>query len=83
MESPEPTAQSLKHLVARNRMNFPALDLPGTTLDLDTPCLFDMSLRRSVERFDEGESELRPFSFRELGGLFLEVSKRIRHTTPR
>jgi hypothetical protein len=56
--SPEPTAQPLKHLVARNELNFSSIDLSEPTLDLDTPRFVNVSFGRAVERFNQGEREL-------------------------
>jgi hypothetical protein len=81
--SPKPAAQPFEHLVARNEFNFSSLDLSGSLLDFDSPRLLDAGVGWAVKRFDKGESQLRPFSLRELSHLFLEFGKNVRHTPPR
>ena len=76
-ESPEPTAQPLKHLVARNGMNFSTFDLNDPTLDLDSPSLFDVDVRVgwTVEGFNQSEGELRSLSLGESGSPLLQIGK--------
>jgi hypothetical protein len=83
-ESPEPTAQPLEHLVARNGMNFSTIDLNDPTIDLDSPSLLDVNVRVgwTIEGFNQGEGELRSLGLGELGGPFLQIGKCVRHTTP-
>jgi hypothetical protein len=73
--SPEPAAQPLEHLIARNEFNFSSLDLSDSMLDLDAPRLLDVGVSWAVKRFDEHEGKLCPFGLRELSGLLLELGK--------
>jgi hypothetical protein len=51
-------AQPLENLISRDKLDFASLDLRQKTLDLDPPRVFDIIVRRTVERFDKRESEL-------------------------
>jgi len=50
--------QPLENLISGDKLDFVSLDLRQTTLDLDPPRLFDINVRRTVERFEKRESEL-------------------------
>lgn len=71
MESPQTTAQSGKHLVTRDELNFTAVDLTHTALNLESPRVLDVWISRAVERLNEGKGEFRPLGIGQLGRLFL------------
>ena len=71
MESPQTTAQTGKHLVTRDKLDFTSIDLTDTALNLDSPRLFDVWISRTVERLNEGQGEFRPLGIGQLGRLFL------------
>jgi len=71
MESPQTTAQTGKHLVTRDKLDFTSIDLTDTALNLDSPRLFDVWISRTVERLNEGKGEFRPLGIGQLGRLFL------------
>jgi hypothetical protein len=69
VQSPQTTAQTGKHLVTRDELDFTSIDLTDTALNLDSPRLFDVRISRTVERLNEGKSEFRPLGIGQLGRL--------------
>ena len=56
-------AQLREHLIARNKLNFAAVNLAKATFNFDTPRFLDVRIGGTVKRFDQAECKIGTFSF--------------------